>query len=487
MATYRSISWLISAAAGRDPDRPAITCGDETITRAELDRRTNQIARAYAELGVEVGSLVTIALPNGVAFFEAAIATWKLGAVPQPVSYRLPDRERQAIVELADSALVVGADPTVHPDRTVLPPGWTHDPTLSDAALPDAISPSWKAPTSGGSTGRPKLILAGNPGTFHEDGPGGKFYMVKPDGCTYAPGPLYHSAPFQISSLSLFGGGHVVIAPKFDAEETLRAIQTHRPDVLLLVPTMMNRIWRLPDEIRRSYDLSSLEVIWHMAAPCPIWLKQAWIDWLGGERIYELYAGTEAQAVTVVRGDEWMARPGTVGRVVNGEMRVLDPDTHLDMAPGQIGEVYLRPKGKPTYHYRGAEPNRIEGGWESLGDMGWFDEDGYLFLGDRKADMILSGGANIYPAETESALLEHPAVVTCAVIGLPDDDMGKRVHGVIQLAEGHGLADPDASLRVFLAERLVRYKIPRSFEYVDDPVRDDSGKVRRSGLVADRL
>ena len=486
LVAYRSISWLISDAARRDPDRPAITCGDETVSRLELDLRTNRMARAFAAMGVTQGSLVTIALPNSVAFLEAAVAAWKLGAIPQPVSYRLPDRERQAIVELADSALVVGAEPSAHPTRRVVRQGWEPDAGLSDDPLPDIISPSWKAPTSGGSTGRPKLILSGAPGTFHEDGPGMKFYRIKPNGVSCAPGPLYHSAPFQVSSLSLFGGGHVVLMSKFDAEETLRAVDTYRPDLLLLVPTMMSRIWRLPEAVRTQYDLSSLEVIWHMAAPCPVWLKQAWIDWLGGEKIYELYAGTEAQAVTVVRGDEWSAHPGTVGRVSDGEMRVLDPETHEDLPPGQIGEIFLRAKGKPTYHYRGAEPHRIDDGWESLGDMGWFDAEGYLFLGDRKADMILSGGANVYPAETESALLEHHTVVSCAVIGLPDEDLGKRVHGVIQLTPDHGLDDPDAEMRAFLAERLVRYKIPRTFEYVDTPVRDDAGKVRRSGLVAER-
>jgi bile acid-coenzyme A ligase len=477
-----SISRMISAAAAADPDRPAVTCADHTITRLELDRRTNRLARAYEALGVGQGDLVTIALPNSVEFYEAAVAAWKLGAVPQPVSYRLPDRERQAIVELADAALVVGADPAAHPGRTVLPAGFEPDPALDDGELPDRVAPSWKAPTSGGSTGRPKLILAGEPGVFDPEQP--MFLMVQSNGCHVVPGPLYHNAPFSASMMGLIHGNHIVVLPRFDAEATLAAIDRHRPDFVLVVPTMMLRIWRLPEEVRTRYDVSSLRVVWHMAAPCPEWLKEAWIGWLGGERLMELYAGTEAQAVTIIRGDEWLAHRGSVGRCLAGEMKVVDPETGADLPPGEMGEIYMRwtPGGHATYRYLGAEPRSLGDGWESLGDMGYLDADGYLFLGDRRSDMILSGGANIYPAEVESVLMEHPHVVSCAVIGLPDEDLGSIVHAVVQTS-----APLDADdLRAFVGERLVRYKVPRSFEFVDWQVRDDAGKVRRSALRDER-
>jgi bile acid-coenzyme A ligase len=446
------------------------------------------MARAFAQLGVRHGSLVTIALPNSIAFLEAAVATWKLGAVPQPVSHRLPDRERQAIVELADSALVIGADPEAHPSRRVLESGWQPDSSLSDDDLADAVSPSWKAPTSGGSTGRPKLILAGRAAEFDEDAGPGTPFGIGADGGVAIPGPLYHNAPFMFSASGLIGGNHVSILPSFDAAATLEMIHRHRPNIVLLVPTMMSRIVRLPDGERSPFDLSSLTHVWHMAAPCPIWCKQAWIDWVGAERIYELYAGTEAQAISIIRGDEWLSHPGSVGRVAIGEMRVLDPDTHEERPIGEMGEVFLRSSGTdPTYRYIGAEAHRIDGGWESLGDMGWFDADGYLFLGDRKGDMILSGGANIYPAEVESALADHAAVLSSAVIGLRDDDLGMRVHAVVQVDPAVGISGVDEDeLRRFLSERLVRYKVPRSFEFTLDTVRDDAGKVRRSALVAQR-
>ncbi len=479
--TLLSYSRAIADNASRQPDRIAITCGDQRITWTEFESRTNRLARAYAAMGVTKNSFVTIGLPNSIEFYEACVAAWKLGATPQPISYRLPDRERQAIVELADSSLVVGADPAAHPGRTVIEAGFEPDHSLDDSQLPDATTDRWKAPTSGGSTGRPKLIVAADPGITDTEVQG---LGQQRDGVVLVPGPLYHNAPFSFSSNALMQGNHVVILPKFEAEATLAAIAEHRADWLLLVPTMMQRITRLPDEVRGAYDVSSLQTVWHMASPCPPWLKEAWIDWLGGEKIFELYAGTEAQSVTIVRGDEWMAHRGTVGKPVSGEMRIQDPETYDVLPPGEVGEVFMRSSGnRKTYAYIGAEARVSPDGWESLGDMGYMDADGYLYLADRRSDMILSGGANIYPAEIEAAIDEHPSVVSCAAIGLPDEDLGSRIHAVIQISEP---IDVD-ELRMFLGERLVRYKIPRTFEFVTDVVRGHDGKVRRSALRDTRL
>jgi len=477
------IGQALSRLAAVGPDRPALTVGVETVTRAELDRLTNRLARAFAVEGVTQDDLVTIGLPNSVEFVAASIACWKLGAIPQPVSWRLPARELQAIVEVADSALVVGVDQAIVPGRRTWAAGRRAPGELDDGPLPPVVSSSWKAPTSGGSTGRPKLILSGDRGVVPEE----PTRELGRDGCVLIPGPLYHNAPFTFASLGLFYGNHLVLLPRFDAESTLRAVHEHRADFTLLVPTMMIRILRLPAEVRARYDLSSLRAMWHMGAPCPEWAKRAWLDWLGPEVVWELYAGTETQAVAVARGDEWLKHPGTVGRVTSGQMKVLDPDSLRPLGPQEIGEVFLRcdPGTPPTYRYLGAEAYTIGDGWESLGDMGWFDEDGYLYLADRRADMILSGGANIYPAEIEAALNEHPSVHSCAVIGLPDEDLGQVVHGLMHAMPGASLPDDD-ELRAFLAERLVRYKVPRSFEWTDQPLRDDAGKVRRSLLREER-
>jgi bile acid-coenzyme A ligase len=298
-------------------------------------------------------------------------------------------------------------------------------------------------------------------------------------------GPLYHSVPFALSTTGLFWGNHIVVLPSFDPEATLRAVEEYRATLLFLVPTMMLRIWRLDDDVRNRYDLSSLETLWHLGAPCPPWLKANWIEWLGPERIFELYGGTEFQAGTLITGTEWLDHPGSVGRCIFGEMKVVDPDTGADVQPGEVGEIYMRRDAEGTlgYHYIGSEPRSLPGHWETLGDMGSIDENGYVYLADRRADMILVGGANVYPAEVENALMEHPSVLSAAVIGLPDEDLGNRVHAIVQTTQS--LRDDE--LDAFLAERLVRYKIPRTYEYVDQSVRDDGGKVRRSALRDERL
>ena len=470
----------LAELAAADPDRPAITDGTRTITRGELDRYTNRLARAYEALGVTQDSFVTIGLPNGIEWFEATIAVWKLGATPAPVSAKLPQAELDAIVELADPSLVVGLDA---PGRTCIPAGYTPDPELSDAPLPTKIAAAWKAPTSGGSTGRPKLIVAGGPSVTEGVSLTALAFGMTPDGVHLASGPLYHNGPLSFSVAALFIGNHIIVMERFDAHRALALIEEYAVDWMYAVPTMMQRIWKLPEDERMQYDLSSLNVVFHLAAPCPDWLKRAWIEWLGPEKIWELYAGTEAQAVTVIKGDEWLEHPGSVGRAIVGEIKILD-DAGNELPPGKQGEVFMRaPEGVTTYRYIGADARTTGEGWESLGDMGWMDADGYLYLGDRSADMILAGGANVYPAEIEAALDEHPAVGSSCVIGFPDDDLGNRIHAIVQNTSP--VTDDD--LRAHLADRLVRYKIPRTYEYVTEPLRDDAGKVRRSALRAERL
>lgn len=475
-----SYSRRLTALAERDPDRPAVSCGDQSMTRRQLESAANRLARDLAAGGVEHGAMVTVCLPNSVEWFVAVAACWKLGAVPQPVSGRLPERELRAILEVADPAAVIGVPHGWAPGRRSLPAGYRPDPGLPDGPLPDAISPAWKAPTSGGSTGRPKVIVSGDPAVLDEEAPPP---FGRRDGCLVMPGPLHHNGPIVWSCSAWLAGSHVVVLPRFDAEATLAAIDRYRADTVYLVPTMMKRIWRLPGEVRESYDLSSLQAIWHLAEPCPPWLKQLWIDWLGPERILELYAGTEAQAATVITGTEWLAHRGSVGRPLAGEVMICDPQGN-ELPPGQEGEVWLRSvRDRPTYRYLGATARRRPGGWESLGDMGRIDEDGYLYLGDRSADMILTGGSNVYPAEVEAALQEHPAVHSVAVVGLPDEDRGQAVHAIVE-------ADPEVvaqeELLAFAAERIDRYKVPRSVEFTDRPLRDDAGKVRRSALRAER-
>jgi bile acid-coenzyme A ligase len=425
--------------------------------------------------------MVTIALPNSTEWFVAFAACWKIGAIPQPVSSRLPEPEVRAILALANPTAVIGVPPELAKGRRSIPLGYEPDSAFSDDPLPDVTSPAWKAPTSGGSTGRPKLIVSGDSATYNEDAP---LRFGSADGCMVVPAPLYHNGPIVWSCSAWLAGSHVVVLPRFDAEATLAAIDRYQADTVYLVPTMMKRIWRLPEDIRDSYDMSSLRTVWHLAEPCPEWLKQVWIDWLGPERIFELYAGTEAQAATVITGTEWLAHRGSVGRPLGGSIMICDPEGN-ELPSGQEGEVWmLSPSERPTYRYIGATARTRQGGWESLGDVGRLDDDGYLYLGDRLQDMILTGGANVYPAEVEAALQEHPAVRSVAVIGLPDEEMGNIVHAIVEAEEE---TVSTGELLHFASERVARYKVPRSVEYTDQPIRDDAGKVRRSALRAERV
>ena len=245
---------------------------------------------------------------------------------------------------------------------------------------------------------------------------------------------------------------------------------------------------RLPREQREAFDLSSLRVVFHMASACPVWLKQAWIDWLGADRIFELYGGSEGQGMTVISGPEWLEHKGSVGRLLPGSRMKIVGEDGEDCAPGAIGEIYFLPDGGPnsTYRYVGATPRTL-GDWESLGDLGYLDEDGYLYLVERRTDLIISGGANIYPAEVEAALDEHTDVRSSIVIGLPDDDLGQRVHAIVQVSPEARSRTGVEALERFVATRLARYKVPRTFEFTDEFLRDDAGKARRAHLREQRI
>lgn len=465
-----------------DPDAPLASDGDTVRTRAEFDARTNRLARAFAARGVTRGDLVSIGLPNTVRHLECSVAAWKLGAVPQPLSARLPDAEREAVLDVARPALTVGPSPG---------PGSAHraepdvdDPEFDDSPLPDVVGPSWKAPTSGGSTGRPKLIVAGQAACVEQALARVDGLRIDRDGVFLCTAPLHHNAPYMFTLMALLQGHHVVLMRRFDAARTLELIGEHAVTWLYVVPTMMGRMLRLPAEHWDAAELGSLRTVLHVGAPCPPQVKRGWLERVHRpEIVLELYSGTESQAGTAIDGREWLERPGSVGRVTRGEMKVCDDDGR-ELGPGRTGEIWMRSDGPPAYHYLGATP-RERDGWESLGDMGSFDADGYLYLADRRSDMILVGGANVYPAEVEATLVAHPEVRDAVVVGLPDDDYGRIVHAIVQPVPGAapGLAD---RLREHCGQRLARYKNPRSYELVAHPLRDDAGKVRRSELATAR-
>ncbi len=478
-----SLSRIVAHWAAQQPERAILSHEGREVSWAEFEARTNRLARAYQELGVRQDDFVTISLPNGIEFFEACFAVWKAGATPQPISARLPKLERDQIVEIGAPSLVVGVAAGEYPQSACVPQGYEPGSGLSDAPLPEVTAASFKAMTSGGSTGRPKLIVSKQPAASDPDVP---LLEIPQQGCMLIPGPLYHNGPFLWAMTALFKGCTIVVTTRFDAEETLKLIEKQKVDVVYTVPTMMRRIWALPEEVRNRYDLSSLKALWHLAAPCPAWLKECFIEWLGPEVIWELYGGTEGQGSTTIQGTEWLKHKGSVGKPVETcEMKIVGEDGQT-LPPREVGEVFIRPLAGAgtTYRYIGADAKAIDGGWESLGDLGWMDEDGYLYLSDRLSDMVIVGGANIYPAEVEAAIEAYPGVRSSAVIGLPDEDMGARLHAVIDRPDG---PVDEAAMLAHLSERLVRYKIPKSFEYTAEAVRDDAGKVRRKALREARL
>ena len=537
----RSIAQCLAFHAKRTPDAIAVTeagggLAERSVTYAELEERSSRLSHAYAaKLGAAaaLGRIVTLALPNSIELLEAACAVWKLGGAPSPVSTSMPAAELQRVLKVADPCMIVGlTDGSSSPVSAmsiegvpVIPQGFQPDNALPvTAPFGGAIvPPHYKAPLSGGSTGTPKVILSGQPGKFD---PEANFLQLGQGGAILIPGPCSHNVPFMWSTHSLLQGKHVVLMRRFDAHEALRLLAAHRCDYVPLVPTMMHRIMQLDRRDRDAHDLSALRILFHVAAPCAPALKQAFIDWLGAERVHELYAGTEATGVTYITGSEWVERRGSVGRFINETEGAIFSEGGERLAAGQTGLVYMRLKEThPLYHaggnysYVGAPPaSKLAGGWETVGDVGWMDEEGYLYLADRLADLILVGGRNVYPAEVESAILslptsqshvrsgcsdiledactptelvELPAVRSCAVIGRADDDLGNTVHAIVDVGEA-ALQQPDAckalvdALQAHLNAELSPYKLPRSFELVSTPLRDDAGKVRRSELRRQR-
>ncbi|WP_341924052.1 AMP-binding protein [Nocardioides psychrotolerans] len=453
-----SISRAITSWAEQRPDAVAVRCGDDVLTWRELDQVSNRVARRWRSAGLAVDDLVSVALPNSTDVVVACVAAWKAGATPQPLSPRLGAAERDAVLALAAPAVVV-AGPLDRCDGE------------SDAPLPDLAASSWKAPTSSGSTGRPKIVRAAAPARVDPEGRVAPF--VPREAVQLVAGPLFHAAPFVYAMRGLMTGHELVVMPRFDADEWLRLVAEHQVTWGMLVPTMMQRIWRAPS--RGAAQLDSLESVLHLGARCPAWLKRAWLEWLGPERVWELYAGTESQGLALIGGTEWLERPGSVGRPVgDSRFRVVRPDGS-GCDPGEEGEVLMRRSG-PTYAYVGAVP-QVRDGWHTLGDSGHLDADGFLWIGDRLDDVVVTGGVKVQPADVEAVLDEHPAVRSSVVVGRDDDDLGQRVHAVVDTA---GVAVGEAELMAWVHDRLDPEKQPRSWQVVSEELRSDTGKVRRS-------
>jgi len=497
-----------------------ILSGERSLGRSELLQRAAQAAGGFARLGIGEDDAVAMVLRNDFAFFEAALGAALVGAYAVPVNWHFKADEAGYIIrDCAARAVVVHADllPQVRagipedvqlfvvetpPEiRTAygLPPtaGTIPDGCESWNTWLQAQAP-WTEPTratrtnmiyTSGTTGRPKGVRR-EPASATMQAKMAEMvaciFDIRPEQelRTVITGPVYHSAPNFYALYAAQNAERVILQPRFDAEELLRLIEQHRITHLHMVPIMFVRLLNLPLAVRDRYDLSSLQFVTHAAAPCPADVKRRMIEWWGPV-INEYYGGTETGGAVFHTADEALLKPGTVGRPIAGAVVKIFSDAGQELPPGEIGEVYLRIPDWPDFTYNGMDDKRREvehNGLITCGDVGYLDEDGYLFLCDRVRDMVISGGVNIYPAEIEAVLITMPGVHDCAVFGIPDDEFGETLCAHVE-------PDPDAELtaddvRNWLRERMANYKVPREVELNRALPREDSGKIFKRKLRA---
>jgi long-chain acyl-CoA synthetase len=480
----------IAAIAAAEPDRLAVIDGDVRLTYGELDRRINRMAHLLADRGVGHGDRVAVLLRNRPEVFVAWNAAGRVGAIPVPISYRFTPNEVRYIVGDSGScvfvhdgdtdASIVDGLPELRSTLDVDAGSGEQAPTTPPTAefLGTAVIPM--AYTSG-TTGQPKGIVRSLPMPAREATPNpiAGFWGFTADDVHLMCGPAYHTAPGVYAQLHLTLGACVVVMQPFNAEQCLELIETERVTTSHMVPANFVRIVEV-DWDRR--DLSSVRKILHAAAPCPVPLKRRVMEVFPPGTVWEYYGMSEGLA-TIISPQEWLAKPGSVGKAFPGlDVKVVDDDGNT-LPPGEIGTIRVSAIPGYEFGYHNA-PDKTAAAWEdgyfTVGDLGHLDEDGYLFIADRRTDLVISGGVNIYPAEVEQAIAELADVVDVAVFGVPDERMGQRVHAVVELRPGAAATADDviASLRGSLAD----FKLPRSIEFVDVLPREPNGKIRKRDL-----
>src|SRR5689334_9001245 len=493
-----------------------IISGQRRRSHDEVAERADRIAGGLHRLGVKPGDSVCLLMRNDIAFIEAAYAAMRLGAYGVPVNWHFKPEEINYVLKDSGTSVLIAHADMLHQLRDAIPEGVTalSVPTPPEILANYKINPdhlttpdfaidfeSWlkQHPRyDGPAVPQPQNMIytsgtTGNPKGVRRDAPTqeqsaaaermrGMIYGLKPGARALLPGPLYHSAPNSFGLRAGRLGGALVIMPCFEPEEFLRLIQRERIDTIFMVPTMFIRLMRLPEEIRRRYDVSSLRHIIHAAAPCPPDVKRAMIAWWG-PIIHEFYGSTESGAVTFANSEDALKKPGTVGKILPGaELRFIGEDGRV-LPQGEIGEIYSRIAANPdfTYHNKPEKRTEIErGGFITSGDVGYIDADGYVFICDRKRDMVISGGVNIYPAEIESVLHSVPGVQDCVVFGIPDEEFGEALLAVVEPQPGVTLDMAD--IRKRLKASLADYKVPKHIEIQHNLPREDSGKIFKRRL-----
>lgn len=472
------------------PDAPAIIYispenRESVMTWRALEQLSNRLAWYLLSQGIGPGSSVIAALPNIPTHIALAFAIWKTGACYVPVSSKSPRQNMAEICACVSPALVV--------TNRRKPAGY---PSLSTAELrercaglsaempPDTVAVPNLANCSGGTTGKIKIIQQNMPAGESDEGlqlwfriSGMRFEMRQ-----LLAGPLFHGAPHSAAFNGLYCGNTLVMPAQLQAETILRLIRDYRIEYVQMVPTLMQRIMKLPEFSKD--DLKSLEVLCHTGGICSKDLKEAWLEILPPEKLYELYSMTECIGMTSIRGDEWLRHPGSVGKMLCGEISIRG-EQGQELPAGEIGNIFMSwGANRPNVEYKNVAQIESDGaGFMSVGDMGYLDGEGYLYFADRRSDMIVTGGENVFAAEVETVLKKHKKVVDAVVVGLPDKEWGHRIHAIVEAGEPVTAKE----LLRFSLDYLPPYKVPKSFEFVERIPRNESGKVVRPRLVEESL
>lgn len=495
--------------AAKNPDKPALVMAGSgrTLTYGELDERSLRLANHLRAAGLERGDVVALVSDNRPETYEVYWAALRSGLYITAVnshltageaSYIVNDCGAKALVVSAALAGMVGALEVEVPDRLAY-----GGPVEGFADYETALAEAGAAPLpeqphgddllySSGTTGRPKGIKPPLP-TYAVDEPGYLYpamfapsYGFDEDTVYLSPAPVYHAAPLRFGGVVHTVGGTLVMMERFDAQGALAAIEKHRVTHTQMVPTMFVRLLKLPEDVRLGYDVSSLRCVVHAAAPCPVDVKRQMIEWLG-PILEEYYASTEANGATRIDSATWLEHPGSVGRPLLGIPHIVDEDGK-DLPAGEVGTIYFEREARNFSYHNDPEKTRStehpdHPNWTTVGDLGYLDDDGFLYLTDRKAFMIISGGVNIYPQEVEDLFTLHPSVADIAVVGVPDEEMGERMVAFVQPAAGvsadDGLA---AELTSYARERIAHYKVPREIHFRDALPRTPTGKMVKGKL-----
>lgn len=484
------------------PDHPAIVSAAGNRSFDELNQNANRLVRALRARGIGEGDGVALVCSNRPEFVEVLAATQRGGLRITPINWHLTGEEIGYIVENCEARVFFAdarfADAAVCAAEYASPgslavsiggalPGFEPYESLIDGHAPDDLEDPIRGSQmlyTSGTTGRSKGVHRKKPAGLQGGVVAKSLTHRAYEDVNLCTGPLYHAAPLAFSlTVPLLFGATVVLMDKWEPAETLELVDKHRVTHTHMVPTMFHRMLTLPEETRNAYDLSSLRVVLHGAAPCPVHVKQALIEWLGPV-VYEYYAATEGWG-SFVTSEQWLERPGTVGRPDPEQVRIRDDDGKT-LGPGEIGRIFLKAPEDDTRFSYFKDDSKTESSYDperryfTLGDMGYLDDDGHLFLCDRSADVIISGGVNIYPAEVDAVLLTHPAVRDACTVGVPNEEWGEAVWAVVELADGEEPSDALAAELVdHVRARLAHYKCPRGLDFASTLPRLDSGKIQR--------